>query len=126
MGRDMLVRWILSLYEGCNVIRLTVLYNLAPDRDEDEFMAWRLGPMQEQNATMPGVIRTDFARVDERYPRHLAPPYRFMTTADWKDRESFEASFYDPANLRQLEEDMNGIGDHLLFVSEVLAETKNE
>ena len=108
------------------MIRLTVLYNLAPGRDEEEFLAWRLGPMQEQNATMPGVIRMDFARVDERYPRHLAPPYRFMTTADWADRESFEASFYDPASLAQLEEDMNGIGDHLLFVSEILAETKNE
>ena len=55
------------------------MYNLEPGRDEAEFLKWRLGDMQEQNASMAGVIRTDFARVDERYPRHLAPPYRFVT-----------------------------------------------
>ena len=56
------------------MIRLTVMYNLPEGTDEDEFLKWRLGEHQEENASMPGVIRTDFARIYEGVPRGEAAP----------------------------------------------------
>ncbi|MFN8563545.1 MAG: hypothetical protein U0703_18455 [Anaerolineae bacterium] len=77
-----------------------LLYNLPDDSDEAEFLKWRLGEHQRDNAAMPGVIRTDFARIDEQWTLanpHAPAPYRFMTTIEWADRESFEQSFYAAA-----------------------------
>ena len=37
------------------MIRLTVLYNLPEGTDEAEFLRWRLGEHQAENAAMPGV-----------------------------------------------------------------------
>ena len=108
------------------VIRLTILYNLPPGSDEEEFLRWRLGEHQTENAAAPGVIRTDFGRVDTCWPSAEKPPYRFMTTADWPDRESFEAAFYDEALQAQLQEDLKKISDSLFLISEILAETQNE
>jgi hypothetical protein len=31
------------------MIKLTVLYNLPPGADHEEFLKWRTGPHQEQN-----------------------------------------------------------------------------
>lgn len=107
------------------MIRLTVLYNLPEDMDEGEFLAWRLGEHQAENASMPGVIRTDFARIDETLPRGAKPRYRFMTIAEWPDRASFEASFYDPEAQAKLEEDSKRITDAIFLVSEILAEDRN-
>ena len=42
------------------MIKLTVLYNLPPDADEEEFLKWRTGPHQQSNVQMPGLIKTDF------------------------------------------------------------------
>ena len=108
------------------MIRLTVLYNLPSGRDEEEFLRWRLGPHQASNASMEGVIRTDFGLVNERWPGAEKPPYRFMTTADWPDRESFEAGFYNEQVQVDLKENLKKIADPLFLISEVLAETKNE
>jgi heme-degrading monooxygenase HmoA len=105
-------------------IRLTVLYNLPPGSDEEEFLRWRLGEHQEQNATAPGVIRTDFGRVDALGDDK--PPYRFMTIADWPDRASFEAFFYSEEAQADLKQDSERITDSLMFISEILAETNNE
>lgn len=108
------------------MIRLTVLYNLPPGSDEDAFLKWRLVEHQAANASMPGVLRTDFARVDAGFPQGTPPRYRFMTVAEWADRESFERAFYAPEALAQLEQDMQNIGDHLFLISEILTETKND
>ena len=105
------------------MIRLTVLYNLPPGSDEDEFLRWRLGEHQQANASAPGVIRTDFGRIDG--PGDEKPPYRFMTTADWPDRESFEAVFYDEAFQAQLKQDQGRITDVLFLISEILTESKS-
>jgi hypothetical protein len=107
------------------MIRLTVLYNLPPGTDEAEFLVWRLGEHQESNASMPGVVRTDFARIDKGFPDDQPPRYRFMTTADWVDRESFEKSFYDPEMQATLKEDVKRITDSVFLISEILAETVN-
>jgi hypothetical protein len=108
------------------MIRLTVLYNLPEGTDEAEFLRWRLGEHQETNASMPGVVRTDFARVGERWTPealHAPSPYRFMTIAEWPDRESFEKSFYDPQSLAELQEDLKKIADPLFLISEILVST---
>src|SRR5262245_47339130 len=108
------------------MIRLIVLYNLPPDSDEDEFLRWRLTDHQNANASMPGVLRTDFARVDEAWaqklgPHTVSPPYRFMTTADWPDRESFEKAFYDPAMQADLQENLKKIANPVFLIAEILA-----
>ncbi len=108
------------------MIRLTILYNLPPGSDEAEFLRWRLGEHQAQNAGMDGVIHTDFARVDAEWrlddPR-AQPSYRFMTIAEWDDRELFERSFYGTESQNGLREDLKRIADPLLLISEVLIST---
>jgi len=106
------------------MIRLTVLYNLPPGADEAEFLEWRLGEHQESNVSMPGVVRTDFARIDGSYPKGAEPPYRFMTIAEWADRETFEKAFYDPARRQGLEESLKRITDYVFLVSEILIEAE--
>lgn len=109
------------------MIRLTLLYNLPDDADEAEFLRWRLGEHQADNAAVPGVIRTDFARVDEQWTRanpHAPAPYRFMTTVEWPDRETFEQSFYSTPR-EEWEQNFKIMKDPIFLISEVLTETKN-
>ena len=108
------------------MIRLTVLYNLPEGTDEAEFLRWRLGEHQQSNASMEGVIRTNFARVDERWTPdnwQAAPPHRFMTISEWEDRASFEKSFYDPKTQAKLLEDIKKIADPVFLISEILITT---
>jgi hypothetical protein len=102
------------------MIRLTILYNLPPDADEDEFLRWRLAEGQEANAGAPGVICTDFARTIGAWPPGTEPRYRFMTTADWPDWESFNAGFYLPEVQSSLLEDVKLLQDPVFLVSEIL------
>jgi hypothetical protein len=106
------------------MIRLTVLYNLPAGASEADFLSWRLGEHQQSNEGMPGVQHTDFGRVDYQWKAdafHAPSPYRFMTIADWNDRESFEKAFYDPAALSKLiDVDLKRLADPLFLVSEIL------
>ncbi len=107
------------------MIRLTLLYNLPPGSDEDEFLRWRLGEHQAENAGMPGVIRTDFARIDEQWTLddpHAVAPYRFMTTVEWADRKSFEQSFY-ATTPEEWAESFKIMQDPIFMISEVLVST---
>ena len=108
------------------MIRLTVLYNLQPHVDESEFLEWRLTEHQAENMSAPGVLRSDFARIDDSYPDNVTPPYRFMTTADWADRESFEASFYDEETQASLQRSMAMLKDPLFLISELLVQEAHE
>ncbi len=109
------------------MIRLTVLYNLQPHVDEDKFLEWRLTDHQEANMAVPGVIRSDFARIDRGWPEGVKPPYRFMTTADWPDMESFQNGFYDPAVQAGLQENLKMLKEPVFLISEILIhETKEE
>jgi hypothetical protein len=101
------------------MIRLTVLYNLPPDQDEDEFLKWRLGEHQLANMSMEGVIASEFHKVLGDAAGG-APAYRFLTTVDWAGRESFEKGFYDPQVQAGLKENMEKISDPLFLVSERL------
>lgn len=105
------------------MVRLTVLYNLAPGMDEAEFLRWRLGEVQEENAAAPGVVRTDFCIVQEAWPEGTTPRYRFMTTADWPDMESFRAAFYAPEMQEGLRRDAHVMQDATFLISEIAAVT---
>jgi hypothetical protein len=109
------------------MIRLTVLYNLPEGTDEAEFLRWRLGEHQVDNASAPGVLRTDFGRVTERWTpenRNASSPYRFMTIVEYPDRETFERSFY-AETPDQGDNDLARITDTLFIITEILASTEN-
>ncbi|MCG8352522.1 MAG: hypothetical protein MI924_32555 [Chloroflexales bacterium] len=109
------------------MIRLTVLYNLQPYVDEKEFLEWRLTRHQQANMSVPGVIRSDFARIEQAWPDEAhSPLYQFMTTADWPDMESFQNAFYDPAYQESLRENLKILKDPLLLISEILIEETKE
>ena len=59
------------------MVKVTVLYNLPPDADEEAFLRWRLTDHQAANASIFGVLRTDFARVDAAWPDGTKPAYRY-------------------------------------------------
>lgn len=108
------------------MIRMTLLYNLPDTTDEAEFLKWRLGEHQQENAAIEGVVRTDFARIDEQWtlddPRAKAP-YRFMTTVEWPDRETFERSFYSTTR-EEWDENFRIMKDPIFMISEVLVSTE--
>jgi len=105
----------------CAMVRLTVLYNLPPGSDEDAFLRWRLGEHQQANAAAPGVLRTDFAVLESAWPRGAPPRHRFMTIAEWPDRESFERAFYEPDALARFQANLEKLDDPVFLVGEVLA-----
>ena len=102
------------------MIRLTVLYNLQPYVDEDEFLQWRLTDHQEENMSVPGVLRSDFARINRGWPSATNAPYRFMTTADWPDMATFESAFFDPAYQENLQKNLKMLKDPVFLISEIL------
>lgn len=102
------------------MIRLTVLYNLPEGASEEDFLDWRLSEHQESNESMSGVIRTDFAQITENWPEDSLPAFRFQTTADWSDRESFEAGFRNAEAQARLQENLKKLGEFTFFVSEIL------
>ena len=103
------------------MIRLTVLYKLKPDVNEEEFIKWRLTEHQTANSGIAGVIRTDFTRIDSAWPNEKEPPYRFMTTVDWPDMQSFETGFYDPNVQQGLAKNLEMLQDPVFVVGEILA-----
>jgi hypothetical protein len=103
------------------MIRLTVLYNLPPGQDEDEFLQWRLGEHQSANMSIEGVVASQFHKVLSD-AGGSAPAYRFMTTVDWPDRERFEKGFYDPRVQEGLKENLQKISDPLFLLSECLVD----
>ena len=105
------------------MIRLTVLYNLPDGSNEEEFLRWRLGEHQENNASMGGVVYTDFSKIDGVWPKDKSSPYRFMTIANFESREVFEQSFYSDEAQTKLKEDVKRIKDPLFLISEILTKT---
>ncbi len=101
------------------MIRLTVLYNLPPEQDEEEFLEWRLGEHQSSNMSIEGAVASQFHKVlsDDA---GAAPAYHFMTTVDWPDRESFDKGFYDPQVQAEIKENLKKISDPVFLVSECL------
>ena len=108
------------------MIRLTVLYNLQPDIDEEQFLAWRLTEHQQSNSSTRGVVRTDFSRNNLAWPPDTEPRYRFMTTAEWPNMESFEEAFYDPSFQAELKKNLKMLRDPVFLIGDVLANSETE
>lgn len=106
------------------MIKITVLYNLPADTNEDEFVQWRTTHHHAANIARPGVIRADFYRVigmpmiGEARPASDTAPYRFVTESYWNSYDEFIASWNDPAEQVRLVPAVAKIADALFLVSE--------
>ena len=98
------------------MVKLTVIYNLPPGADHDEFLEWRTGPHQRENIELPGLIKTDFYVIQDS--REGPAPYRYITEAYFPNMETFEAAFYDPDYQAGLQASLERIADPLFLVSE--------
>lgn len=105
------------------MFKLTVLYNLPEGTDEHEFITWRTGKHQLENATAPHVLKTDFYRTTET--QLGKPRYRFITEAYYETMEDLNASFFSEEAQAKLQKDKVG-NDMLFLISEQLAFTDNQ
>ena len=108
------------------MIRLTVLYNLQPDIDEERFLEWRLTEHQQSNSSAEGVVHTDFSLNTLAWPPDTVPRYRFMTTAEWPDMKSFEEAFYEPSFQAALQKNLKKLRDPVFLIGNVLANSESE
>jgi hypothetical protein len=99
------------------MVKLTVMYNLPPGADHDEFVRWRTTEHQEDNESMPGVLKTDFYIVREGWPEP-EPPYRYITEAYWPDMETFRSAFFDADYQVELKGWLTRIADPVFLISE--------
>jgi hypothetical protein len=113
------------------MIKVTVLYNLPPGTDEDEFVRWRTTTHHQSNISQPGVLKTDFYRiigkpmVGPEQPATNGAPYRFMTETYWPDLETFEAAWNDPESQADLVPAVAKIADPLFLISEEVQSHSN-
>jgi hypothetical protein len=99
------------------MVKLTVVYNLPPGADHEEFLKWRTTTHQKENMAIPGVIQTDFYVIKSAWEKDPAP-YRYMTEAYFPDMETFETTFYDPDYQAALAKSLERIADPLFLISE--------
>ncbi len=99
------------------MIKLTVLYNLPPGADHEEFIQWRTTTHQKSNMSIPGVIRSDFYVIEGAWKTDEAP-YRYMTEVYFPDTETFEKAFFDPDYQAGLAKSLERIADPLFLISE--------
>ena len=108
------------------MVKVTVLYNLPPGTDEDDFIRWRMTTHHSANISRPGVVRADFYRVIGKpaigagQPAAGTAPYRFITESYWESIESFETSWNDPDEQARLVPAVAKISDALFLVSDEL------
>ena len=99
------------------MIKLTVVYNLPPGADHEEFIKWRTTTHQESNMSIPGVIKSDFYVIKRAWKMDEAP-YRYMTEAYFPDMETFEKAFFDSDYQARLARALERIADPMFLVSE--------
>jgi len=99
------------------MVKLTVIYNLPPGADHEEFLKWRTTEHQEGNMSMPGIIKSDFYVIESSWQRKEAP-YRYMTEAYFPDMVTFEKTFFDPGYQAALAKSLERIADPLFLISE--------
>ncbi len=99
------------------MIKLTVMYNLPEGADHEEFLKWRTSEHQQDNAAMPGIIKTDFYIIKNAWKQDKAP-YRYMTEAYYPDKQTFEESFLDPEYQLKMDEWLKIMADPIFLISE--------
>jgi len=108
------------------MIKLTVLYNLPPGSDHQEFIKWRTTTHQKDNMSLRGIIKSDFYGIQRAWKLAEAP-YQYLTEAYFPDMETFEKSFFDPEYQVRLAKSLELIADPLFLISEeVLSEDASE
>ena len=106
------------------MVKLTVIYNLPPGADHEEFLRWRTTTHQAENMSLPGVLKSDFYAVKRTWPDEGEPPYRYITEAYFPDMETFRRTFYDPDYQKRLVGSVKLIADPIFLISEeVISET---
>ncbi|MGD9711065.1 MAG: hypothetical protein AB7V46_03250 [Thermomicrobiales bacterium] len=114
------------------MIKVTVLYNLPPGTDEEEFLAWRMGPHNERNNADPNVLKSDFYRivgtpaVGPDRPAASTSPWRFVTEAYYESIEDFESAWNAPQEQERLANAFTRIADAVVLVSEELQSHSNQ
>lgn len=103
------------------MIRLTVLYNLATGTDEEAYVAWRLSAHAAYIRGMPGVTAASFGRVVDEWSNGAAAGYRFQSTVEWPDRDTFEKAFHNEQAQADLKRNLDKLGDYRFIVTEMLA-----
>jgi hypothetical protein len=106
------------------MVKLTVIYNLPPGADHEEFLRWRTTDHQKENMSMPGVIKSDFYVIKDAWKRHDAP-YRYMTEAYFPDMETFKKSFFDADYQVNLAQSLERIAEPLFLISEEVISDSN-
>lgn len=99
------------------MVKLTVIYNLPSGADHEEFLKWRTTEHQEDNMSIPGIIKSDFYIIESSWQRKEAP-YRYITEAYYPDMETFEKAFFDPDYQAKLAISLERIADPLFLISE--------
>jgi hypothetical protein len=99
------------------MIKLTVIYNLPPGANHEEFLKWRTTDHQQENASVPGVIKTDFYIVKEAWDVE-GLPFRYVTEAYYPDMETFKKSFYEPEYQAKMREWKKLLADPVYLISE--------
>ena len=107
------------------MVKLTVMYNLPPDADHEEFIRWRTTVHQKENMGVPGVIKSDFYIVEDSW-KSSECPYRYLTEAYWPDMDTFKKAFYDPEYQEELAQSLKNISDPLFLISEELMSESND
>lgn len=106
------------------MIKVTVLFNLPPETDEEEFVRWRTTEHHQANISQPGVIKSDFYRIigtpliGPDRPVSARAPFRFVTEAYWDSLDSFNAAWNDPNYQERLLPAVAKIADATFLVSE--------
>jgi hypothetical protein len=99
------------------MVKLTVIYNLPPEADHEEFLKWRTTEHQKDNMSIPGVIKSDFYIIKSSWQRKDIP-YRYMTEAYFPNMETFEKAFFDTEYQARLAKSLEMIAEPLFLISE--------
>lgn len=105
------------------MVKLTVMYNLPDGADHEAFLKWRTGPHQQSNASMSGVIKTDFYVA--KATQLGEPAYRYITEAYFETMADLEASFFSEQAQAKLQEDLERIENPVFLISEEVSTTDN-
>ena len=102
------------------MVKLTVIYNLPPGADHEEFLRWRTTTHQTENMSLPGVIKSDFYAVKQSWPDNGESelPYRYITEAYFPDMETLRRTFFDPDYQQKLAGWQTLMADQVFLISE--------
>lgn len=104
--------------------KVTVIYNLPPGADEDEFIQWRTTVHHAANIKRPHVLSSDFYKivgtppVGAERPGSDTAPYRFMTESWYNTLEEFRSDWENEAEQARLVTAFTKIADPLVLISE--------